>query len=429
VEVETELKPGLEDSEVPFSLEDLMAEGYTASQCLDFVDAYYSRGILPHGRQVSPDSSIEKSIHSKYPQYAVHEYVDVKRRDPWLWNLVGNGEAYSSIYGPDGELTRAGCGWLYKDEGLGCLNVDAHKDHMAIVKLIVNSCMRPQCPVCYEKWAAREAYRIDERFRRVPKLSGERRGLAESRTPWGVPIHVVISVPEFEAPLMDLVELTAKGGKFVKVNGFTKLKRKMAKIAKRVGFKGGCAIFHPFANEEVNEDENITVKVDPASGEFDYKALKAYFAKQNKNVKLWYIRPHFHLIGYGWIEGTAEEYDRSGWVVKNLGVRDSVMCTALYQLSHAGYREGQHTVSWLGFMSNRLFKDCDPYPPDGFRVPVCFECGAELVHVKWTGPGVSPLDYVTEEGSYYVDPGGWVEIPLAEYRGRIVRPLEGERVR
>ena len=421
-------------SQVPFDVQVLLDQGYKASQVLDFIDDYYSRGILPPGvGQVSPGSTYEKSIHPKYPQYAVHQYVDVKRRPLWVWNLVGNGEYYPDVYGAGGILLRAGCGHLYKDEGLGCLNVGAHHDHKAIVKLIVNSCMRPQCPVCYEKWAAREAYRVDERFRRVPKLKDERRNKAESRTSWGVPIHVVISVPEEEAHLMDLVQIKhpelGSGKEAVKFSGFTKLKRKMSKIAKKVGFRGGCAIFHPFANEELDEDEKITVQVDPHTGEFDFKALKEYFRKRNKNVKLWYIRPHFHLIGYGWIEGAEAEYARSGWVVKNLGVRDSVMATALYQLSHAGYREGQHTVCWIGFMSNRLFSECDPEPEDGFRVPVCAECGLELVHVKWVGEGLSPLGHVQEEGSYYVDPGGWVEISLAEYRGRVVRPLPGERVR
>jgi len=298
-----------------------------------------------------------------------------------------------------------------------------------MIKLIVNSCMRPQCPVCYEKWAGREAYRIEERFRRVPKLAGEDPRKAESRTQWGVPIHLVISVPEAEAGLMDQVEMAAKGGKFVKVNGYTKLKRKMARIAKRVGFVGGCAIFHPFANDSVPEDTDIKVQVDPASGEFDWKALKEYFKKHNQELKLWYIRPHFHLIGYGWIEGVEDVHAETGWVAKNLGVRDSVMSTALYQLSHAGFREGQHTVSWVGVMSNRTFKDCDPMPPDPVRAKTCPECGAELVPVRWVGEGPSPLDHVKDEGYYYVDPPGWVEIPLAEYRGRIVRPLPGERVR
>jgi len=412
----------LETDEVPFNVEDLLKAGHKVSQILDYIESYYSEGILPScGRQVSPDgSSIEKSIHSKYPQYQVKQYVDVKRRSLRFWGLVGNGNYYPDVYNDRGELVTAGCGHLWRDEGIGCLHAKDHVDGLARIRLIANTCMRPQCPVCYEKWAGREAHRIDERFRRVPKLNGERRDLAESRTPWGVPIHLVISVPELESVLMDYIEIGVKKGKFVKINGFTKLKRKMSKIAKRVGFKGGCAIFHPFANDELGEDDEVECQVDPESGEFDFTALKEYFAKQNKNVKLWYIRPHFHLIGYGWIEDTDVEFSRSGWIAKNLGVRNSVMSTALYQLSHAGYREGQHTVSWLGFMSNRLFKSCNPYPPEGFRVQVCPECGAELVHIKWVGEGNSPLDSVGAEGIYRIDPIGWIEIPYTEYRGRIV---------
>ena len=192
---------------------------------------------------------------------------------------------------------------------------------------------------------------------------------------------------------------------------------------------GGCMIFHPFANDSVSEDTEISIQVDPHSGEFDYKALKEYFAKHNKDIKFWYIRPHFHLIGYGWCENTKEEYERSGYIVQNLGVRKSVMSTALYQLSHAGFREGQQTVTWLGFMSNRTFKECKPYPKDGFRILVCPLCGEELKYVKWIGSGLSPLDHVRSEGGYQVDPPGWVEISKEEYRGRIVHPLPGERVK
>jgi len=403
----------------------------SVTKILDVWDYYWRTGILPSSPSMgsSPVSYIEKSIHINY---AEKRFVDVKRRSLNVWNLVGNGGAYVSVYGLDGELLRAGCGHLWKDEGLGCLHVEDHADGKALVKLIANSCMRPQCPVCYEKWAGREALRIDERFRRVPKLPDNRRSRAEDYTAWGVPIHVIVSVPEVDADLMDVRELVAKDGKFVIDSGFAKLKAKAVKIAKKVGFKGGCAIFHPFSNDEIDEAESeVKISVDPHSGEFDFKALKEYFARQNKDIKLWYVRPHFHLIGYGNIDGlkVAQNYRKTGWIVKNLGVRDSVVSTALYQLSHAGYREGQHTVFWVGFMSNRLFKSCNPYPPDVLRVRTCRYCERELVYVKWVGSGLSPLDSVRLEGEYKVDPPGWVEIAKAEYRGRVVSPLPGESLR
>lgn len=425
-------------------------------------------GILPPSAKYS-SNSIEKSNeakHGKYAQYSTKTYVDVKRRDPHVWNLVGNGEAYSTIYNEDGSVQREGCGFLYKDEGLGCLNVTQHEGGYARVKLISYKCMRPQCPIDYEFWCAREAWRISERFRRVPKLKNEP-DTAEGRTKMGVPIHLVVSVPECDAELMDLVTLELKKvnqhgsngqSELVKTNHYRKLKKKARKVAEMTGFKGGCMIFHPFANDALTEEggELPEIVIDPHSGEFDYKALKAYFDKKRAQIeakglisvenelKLWYIRPHFHLIGYGWIDNVEEAYSKTGYVVKNLGVRDSVFMTALYQLSHAGYREGQHTISWIGCMSNRTYCELDPLPETEFTPPVCPECGNELKPVHWVGEGESNLSHVSEEGSYFCEAEGWEYIPevwvvnewLPEggyyrsgYRGRVVKPTEAEKER
>lgn len=440
------------------------------------------RGILPpEARQVSPSNVLEKSIelkYGKYAQYKVKQVVDVKRRDRWLWNLVGNGDYYPNVY-QGGMLVRPGCGWLHKNEGMGCLNVDKHAEGMAKVKLISNKCMRPQCPICYEFWAAREAGRIEDRFRRVPKLSGEVFN-AEGRTKMGVPIHVVISVPEKDAGMMDEVKLEVRKAfgrprkdtnpvklgaveaalgvyeieEAVRVVQFKKLKAKVSRIARKVGFLGGCMIFHPFANDELdNEDpDNVKVTWDPASGEFDYKALKAYMDRVNyrnakpgepaKESRVWYIRPHFHLIGYGWIENVVQVHEKTDYVVKNLGVRDSVFMTALYQLSHAGYKEGQHTVSWIGALSNRTYKKLMPLDVLPIAPAVCPECDNELKAVEWVGEGESPLSDETEEGMYSVDPAGWRYVPdirvenqwtgevyfKSGLRSRFVKPLEDERL-
>ena len=430
-----------------------------------------TRGILPSSaRQVSLNKVKEKSIHlsvDKYhPQYANKQFVDVYNRNTWVWNLVSHGESYPTIF-EDGQLKRAGCGYMFKGEGLGCLNVDKHQGQGVLVKLLGHKCMRPQCPLCYEFWAAREAYRISEKFRRVPKLSGEM-DCAEGKTKMGKPIHIVVSVPEAEAYLMDLVEMKVKKGsdgqgKFVKVNHYKKLKKKMNKVAKMVGFVGGCAIFHPFANDEQDDKDVIDVQIDPHSGKFEYKALKAYFKRENKKTKLWYIRPHFHLIGYAprdWKNPendpftparVAKMFNKTGWVVKNLGVRGSVMNTALYQLSHAGYREGQHTVSWIGVMSNRTYCELDPLPELPPKKPECPECGDELKPVQWVGEGPSPLAIEDKEGLYWVDPEGWEYFPdvwhepifnddgyevkpgwmekAKGYHGSLVKPTEDEKAR
>ena len=419
-----------------------------ASEC-------YEKGILPRSTRQVTRNVLEKSfdlISEKYPQYQVKEYVDVRNRDPRLWGLVGNGDSYPSVY-KGGVLVRPGCGWMYRDEGMGCLNVEAHEGNMGKVKLITNKCWRPQCPVDYKFWAVREAGRIEDRFRRVPKKDGAIFDPEGKVKHLGVPIHVTISVPEKDAGLMDLVTLEVKkkvgrprkntnqmkfegsdgissiqdeiqyyaDTELVKAIQFKKLKAKVAKIAKMVGFKAGCMVFHPFANKGLDEKdvEGVKINYDSASGNFDYNGLKAYMDRVNgsrvalgepqKESKMWFIRPHFHLIGYGWIDYDLTpviEAD-TGYVVKKIGVCDSVFNTALYQLSHAGYKEGHHTVSWVGEMSNRTYKKLNPLPELPLAPAKCPECGDDLKAVEWVGEGESPLSDKNEERIYMVSPEGW----------------------
>jgi hypothetical protein len=114
------------------------------------------------------------------------------------------------------------------------------------------------------------------------------------------------------------------------------------------------------------------------------------------------------MIGYGWIKGAGEEYLVSGWVSKNLGVRESAYATAFYQLSHCGvwYGEGRkHSVTWFGALSyNKLKVD-----PEEVEKEVCPLCGAELHRLLWVGCGYPPVPDV--EGAYFVDPEGWRESP------------------
>jgi len=203
------------------------------------------------------------------------------------WGLPGHGEAYYN------------CGHL---KNKGCLNVEGHKQNLVdgtaaagkvFVRRYRRTCMRAQCPICYESWAGREAGKIEYRLRASPKKARD--------------IHVVVS-----PSTMDVLRLS-----------YEDLRRKTYVVAKKSGFWGGSCIFHPFRKEV------LTGK--------------------------WYFSPHFHLLGFGWIRGTKEGFEDHGWVVKNLGVRKTVSGTALYQLSHAGVHERYHTITWFGRLAyNKL---------------------------------------------------------------------------
>jgi len=229
------------------------------------------------------------------------------------WVLPGHGEAYGD------------CGtWRYR----GCLHVEDHvqegllEDHVGkvYIEMYKRSCLRSVCPVCYEKWAGKEAHKIAHRLSAVGRSMGR-------------VIHLTVS-PCRE----DVFNLT-----------FERLRAKSYSIVRKNGFLGGSCIFHPF-----REDDN----------------------------GFWYFSPHFHMIGYGWIHGTKEGFEAHGWIVKNIGVRETVSGTALYQLSHCGIHEKYHAVTWFGKLSYNKLRHLAPAEIEKHQCPMC---GADLVDLHYVG--------------------------------------------
>ena len=246
------------------------------------------------------------------------------------WDLPGHGDPYYN------------CGDFYSK---GCLNSRDHPDDLAFIKRMVSTCLRAVCPVCYQKWAGKQAHAIAYR------LDQARRGNAKE-------IHVQISLPRSDYFLVE--------------DDYSKLRRKIYSLLKKSGFWGGSCIFHPF--------------------------------RLNKSIKKWYFSPHFHIIGYGWIRGKKVKaiYEKTGYIIKNLGVRKSVVATAQYQLSHAGIKSGTHTITWFGSVAYNKIKII----PEVVEPEVCPECGNRLIRVAYVGDGEDPLGE-RPEGEYWIEPGGW----------------------
>lgn len=250
------------------------------------------------------------------------------------WSLPGHGEAYVD------------CGsWRSK----GCLNVEAHNqegilESMAgkvFVRRYQRTCLRAECPTCYESWAGKEAGKVQDRLRRSPKK--------------GRPIHLIVS-----PSMLDIARLS-----------YERLRRRSYVISKNSGFKGGSCIFHPF--------------------------------REREGRRGWEVSPHFHMIGFGWIKGTKEGYERHGWVVKNARIRKTVSGTALYQLSHAGIHKHHHTVTWFGSLAYNKLR----IPPQEPEKEVCPICGEELRELWYFGSEKLP----EERGDFWLDPEGWVYKP------------------
>lgn len=142
------------------------------------------------------------------------------------------------------------------------------------------------------------------------RISGYQASISRFRKP----IHVVLS-----PPVLDLLD-------------YASLRAMCYEIAKQAGLTGGMMIFHPWRHNVVS--------------------------------------PHFHMIGFGWIKNTAAINDKTGWIVKNKGVRRSTRHTISYLLTHAGIKENIHTVTWWGALSYNKLKVAK-MPTERPTCPMC----------------------------------------------------------
>ena len=213
------------------------------------------------------------------------------------------------------------CGsWSYR----GCLNMDGHAGTVyeghGFLKTYERSCFRADCEYCFKKWLGRQSNKATRRTEQYEKNTKNRVK------------HIVISVPSWE---------------------YGKSKKEQAKqariILKELNCLGGSMIYHPF--------------------------------RYNREAKRWYYSPHFHVLGFGWLDCTADAYQKYGYVVKNLGFRDSTFSTFYYILSHAGIRKGSHTLTWFGDLSYSKLKVDDL----GIEDQLCPYCGEELNELCFIG--------------------------------------------
>ncbi len=276
---------------------------------------------------------------------------------------------YEFLCGNRFSVQRSSCGkW---DVSLGCLN---HAKHSKFVKLDVvkafkMSCGKLGCPVCYEKASAKRAIKIAHRISQF-KLKGRKL----------VAIHLMVSPPKD-----DLAKYTLK-----------QLRKKTQKIARRSGLLGGCLIFHhlrQYGENDLQEDlaEGCSWKTAPAS---------------------WYLSPHFHIIGYGWIRKTKEIFEETGWIVRNLGARKNVRATALYQLSHCYVPEKGHSIIWFGALAYNQMR-VKPLPDEDKNCPLCH---GELRRIRFKDPEIEIIvkSNLETEGFYYVEEGLFEYVPENE---------------
>lgn len=318
------------------------------------------------------------------------------------WWLPGHGRQYAS------------CGEV---RALGCDNVHEHPGEKVFIRYYRGSCMRKECPVCFESWAASQSERAlcrlvsylhdKERVQDIHQVVREKTKSASSRVfheilvealerelkkvPGHRPIHVVLSPDPKES--------------FDKKR-YVGLRSKAYEIGKKSGLKGGLAVFHPYRLHCKKCDVAIPDYQDrcPQCGGQDF----------------WWVKsPHFHVIGFGWITNTKGLYQKHGWIIRNLGIRKFVFWTMQYLLSHAGVfvdpdagfsPKKFHTTTWFGALSYSKLKGV---PEIEVPEPMCPYCMWLLKPFEFTGLDRPPPDFDIEKpenNEFLDDPGRWRSI-------------------
>jgi len=324
-----------------------------------FQESIERRFGIPTGKVYSTnDSGLQQFEHVQTKLDQMWRFV--KDTDPessmlpyaqstWWW-LPGHGDSK-----PD-------CGHI---KARTCENAEDHPEKKVFGRYYKKSCLARDCPVCAESWSSRRAEYAVLRFATYLKGSDWLQDLIQETKAQ----TALLPRKEFHKLLDDGIETALRRERRRVIHWvvspptdtdfrksvFKSLRRRAYKIAREAGFKGGLIIFHPY---------RLHCRVcDVAIPEYHKECPSC-----GGDLFKWVPSPHFHLVGFGWTERTEEIYARSGWVVKNLGVRESVFWTVQYVLSHAGVFKDQdpsfkpkvfNVTTWIGDLAYNK-KICPP---------------------------------------------------------------------
>lgn len=270
---------------------------------------------------------------------------------------------------------------------------EENPDHYC--KGIPRHCNKPTCPECapyhIEKDTPAQALKIVSKSKDLRHTMGWMYGKLQ---------HVTVSVPEryyYKALTND---------------GFNDLKRQAMKYAQKCGIIGGLIVFHPFRQDGVNDDDLLPEDYTPTPE----NSLNKHNAR---------FSPHFHIVGFGFVSGSEQLYDSTGWIVRSLrtgqkSITNLAEVTSIirYLKSHIGFVADEspfkperryQSIVWFGACapkSQTLVGTIRVFTPQ-----LCPECGEQLTryHVHGRNNDVSRL------GRFYSK----VEYPIFTKRSNV----------
>lgn len=278
---------------------------------------------------------------------------------------------------------------LKKDENCGTILkwVCCSRDPTHWKRPLVEHCDRVECPECWTYWGTKQSKRLADKLRGYVADAWEHlEGYQWHKKNSQNLRHWAFSPPQdMITPEMSYDKIKDIGKKFVLFSGVT----------------GGVLVFHPF---RIRKEMHLKLIM-------HQKLLK--FSEEEKEKKFWqcarddvlglgdwreycYWSPHYHVIGFGYVENSRELQSRTGWVynfIRNIpvqkirmldGVEDAIAQVCFYVLSHAAYQWLKKIPVWFGCCTPRnLRKIGDPVPSDfdGMKL-TCPKCAAVVVEYQ-----------------------------------------------
>jgi hypothetical protein len=330
-----------------------------------------------------------------------HDNSMLPYAEKYHFYLVGYGSSFDD------------CGEI---RSLKCDNFMEHPEGKIFIRYYKHNCKRPSCPLCMEGWAASEAEHALLRFCTYlssydevaeiiecakEEFHGEPRELLHRSLVMRLEELAVRKRVHNKANQVKHFVVSPPPDTIVTEENYVKKRSEVEKIARKRGVKGGIVVFHPYRLH----CKKCDVRVD------DYSKT---CVKCGGSDFHWVPSPHWHVIGFGYIATmTKKEYHEIGWVVVNLGVRESIFWTVQYVLSHAGVYvdpEGKKhfkIVSWFGVLS---YNKKLVVPVVDVVYQFCPYCGGRLHgNAVYTGeddpPEFDPDDCM--KNSFLANPKDW----------------------
>jgi hypothetical protein len=232
-----------------------------------------------------------------------------------------------------------GEGVEYEECGKTAMVIDCPNGDYPIT-LRPHDCTRPECPICWPRWAKRATRKAVEKIMHALDLGREHVNPDFSLS------SVVVSVP---AGLFD----------------YDSLKEEFRKIQRHLGTNHIAAVLHlwRFRDPEGNELESVR--------------WRQFEEHPERYVRI--LSPHFHCIIMGRLANSDKFYEKTGWVYKKLGSnlsRESVYNVIYYALSHTAISldRQRKTIDYYGLIRRtRIVEERVEWEP-----VMCPNCGAQL---------------------------------------------------